>query len=52
MAECINEMLDRSQAFIAYKTLNCAMDKDSEKKRREEAKLAEIAGTEGIISLS
>ncbi|CAG9529877.1 unnamed protein product [Cercopithifilaria johnstoni] len=46
MAECINEMLDRSQAFIAYRALSCAMDKDSEKKRREEAKLAEIIGTE------
>uniref|UniRef100_A0A158Q740 SAP domain-containing protein n=1 Tax=Elaeophora elaphi TaxID=1147741 RepID=A0A158Q740_9BILA len=46
MAECINEMLDRSQAFIAYRTLSCAVDKDSEKKRREEAKLAEIVGTE------
>ncbi|MCP9260150.1 Cell division cycle and apoptosis regulator protein 1 [Dirofilaria immitis] len=48
MAECINEMFDRSQAFIAYKTLNCAMDKESEKKRREEAKLAEIGSTEEI----
>ncbi|VDK73790.1 unnamed protein product [Litomosoides sigmodontis] len=46
MAECISEMLDRSQAFIAYRTLSCAMDKDSEKKRREEAKLAEIGVTE------
>lgn len=51
MAECINEMLDRSQAFVVYKTLSCAVDKESEKKRREEAKLAEIVGTEGIISL-
>ncbi|VDO30256.1 unnamed protein product [Onchocerca flexuosa] len=46
MAECISEMLDRSQAFVAYRTLNCAIDKESEKKRREEAKLAEIVGTE------
>nr|CDQ02382.1 BMA-LST-3, isoform f [Brugia malayi] len=46
MAECISEMLDRSQAFIAYKTLSCAIDKESEKKRREEAKLAEIIGVE------
>ncbi|VDK62312.1 unnamed protein product [Onchocerca ochengi] len=46
MAECIGEMLDRSQAFVAYKTLSCAIDKESEKKRREEAKLAEIVGTE------
>ncbi|EFO26987.2 hypothetical protein LOAG_01502 [Loa loa] len=46
MAECISEMLDRSQAFVAYKTLSCAVDKESEKKRREEAKLAEIIGAE------
>lgn len=52
MAECISEMLDRSQAFVTYRTLSCAVDKDSEKKRREEAKLAEIVGMEGIVSLT
>uniref|UniRef100_A0A183DDJ6 LAIKA domain-containing protein n=1 Tax=Gongylonema pulchrum TaxID=637853 RepID=A0A183DDJ6_9BILA len=47
LAECINEMLDRSLAFGIYKALHCAIDKDSEKKRREEAKLAEIVAAEG-----
>uniref|UniRef100_A0A915PP47 SAP domain-containing protein n=1 Tax=Setaria digitata TaxID=48799 RepID=A0A915PP47_9BILA len=47
MAECISEMLDRSQAFITYKTLSCAVDKETEKKRREEAKLTELMGVEG-----
>lgn len=47
MAECISEMLDRSQAFGVYKALSCAIDKEAEKKRREEAKLTEIMGAEG-----
>ncbi|VDN01647.1 unnamed protein product [Thelazia callipaeda] len=49
MAECISEMLDRSQAFTVYKALSCALDKDSEKKRRDEAKLAEVFGSKEII---
>lgn len=44
------EMFDRSQAFAAYKALNTALDRETEKKRREEAKLAEIGDGEGTPS--
>lgn len=45
LAECISEMLDRSQAFAVYKALCSAVDKETEKKRRRDAKIAEVLGT-------
>ncbi|VDK47955.1 unnamed protein product [Anisakis simplex] len=42
MVECITEMLDRSHAFGVYKSISCALDKDAEKKRRNEAKIVEF----------
>lgn len=47
LAESVSEMLDRSHAFNMYKAMSRALDKDTEKKRRDEAKIAEVMGVEG-----
>lgn len=36
-AESFREMLDRTNAFAVYYNLNCALDREAEKKRRDEA---------------
>ncbi|VDM46214.1 unnamed protein product [Toxocara canis] len=46
LAECISETLDRAHAFGVYKSMSCAMDKEAEKKRRNDAKVLEVLGPE------
>lgn len=36
-AESFREMLDRNHAFSVYYNLNCALDREAERKRRDEA---------------
>ncbi|MFH4978112.1 hypothetical protein AB6A40_004821 [Gnathostoma spinigerum] len=46
-AESLSEMIDRSHSFEIYKCLSQSLDKDSEKKRRDAAKLSDVEGAEG-----
>uniref|UniRef100_A0A914ZV91 SAP domain-containing protein n=1 Tax=Parascaris univalens TaxID=6257 RepID=A0A914ZV91_PARUN len=46
LAECVSEMLDRAHAFGVYKSMSCALDKEAEKKRRNDAKVLEVIGVE------
>lgn len=49
LVESIAEIINRSQAFTVYKAVSSYLDKDAEKKRRDDAKIAELVEKEGSI---
>lgn len=49
-AEALKEALDRSNAFVVYHTISTALDREAEKKRRNEA-LAEACKDEEVLIL-